>query len=142
MSVSDREILALRAGMEEAQRQIEMLWALINGRAATTTVTGGGGLLVKLTSNATGGGWYNGVIWEPPAATPTGSTTLAQAQVGVSGDAILVCNLAEITIGLSHDIKFTAVGGLTPYQFIFPATLVTADDGGIFAAIYATQYGC
>jgi hypothetical protein len=140
--MDESQQLALSSEMESMRQQIAMLWALLRkGSGGGGTIDVEGQILVKLASNATGGGWYNGNLWTPPTTTPTGSTTLAESQVGVIGDAILVCNLAEVTKA-THDIKFS--GTPTPYQFVFPGALVQPTNGGEdpFVAIYVAQWGC
>lgn len=127
------ELRLLQLRVDELYRRVDQVTAAEADDVVSAAV------LVKLTSNADGGGWYNGNIWDAPGSSPAGDETLAEEDAGSEGDAILVCNLAEVTKD-THDIKFT--GSPTPYQFIFTGVLVTPTSGDPFVAIYAAQWGC
>lgn len=94
--------------------------------------------LVQPTSNATGGGRYNGVIWDPTTAVDaTISSNLAASDLGASGGPCLIYNLWEVGAS-THSLVFS---GTLPLIFLGFLSHVNSDGTPVYA-IQGIQWGC
>jgi hypothetical protein len=75
-----------------------------------------GGLMVRITSAASGGGKYNGVILKPPASAPTASGDLTAADAGDDTDATVCLAFNHQERGVSTHV-LTEAGNTTSLDF-------------------------
>lgn len=85
-----------------------------------------GTVLVKVTSAASGGGCYNGRVFDPPATLVAGTATLAESHMGTEpgADNAIVMNSAEVG-KTTHDLT-----NGTPVAKVFVGVLLGVNTNG------------
>jgi hypothetical protein len=95
-----------------------------------------GTTLVHITSNATGGGKYNGKVVNPPTADISASTGATGTELGADGTTCLIVNLQELE-KTTHDLDMS--GSFVPVYF-HGLYLRTNSDGTPVFTIDGTQW--